>query len=169
MSIAAFVFSLSGLFVKVGGLVSRGSLWLQPGAHTRPCPRLCHLQHCMHLLGPPLRARTRTRMHHPCTPAHAQLINHRVPTFEIVAFRSSTSFVACALGAHQLGIKPLFGHRKNLHLLMGRGLFGAAVRACMHAAGRHACNLHAEEKPQLLLQRTWPWMQLSAGTGSRAS
>lgn len=58
-----------------------------------------------------------------------KLIAGRVPTFEIVAFRSFLSFLACAWGAHKAGISPLFGQRKNLYLLIARGMFGAAVSA----------------------------------------
>jgi drug/metabolite transporter (DMT)-like permease len=62
-----------------------------------------------------------------------KLTHARVPTFEIVAVRSSLSFVACAWGAHQAGVRPLLGHRANWPALVGRGMFGAAVSACKHS------------------------------------
>jgi hypothetical protein len=68
-----------------------------------------------------------------------------VPVFEIVTFRSSLSFLACAWGARQADIK-LFGRKANFPRLLARGIFGAAVSAgyllmaagCTHAI--HWCS-----------------------------
>ncbi|GIL67344.1 hypothetical protein Vafri_20748 [Volvox africanus] len=56
-----------------------------------------------------------------------KLMGSTIPVFEIVAFRSVSSFTVCAAYAHVAGIKPLFGRRSNLRFLISRGLFGAAA------------------------------------------
>ncbi|GFR50475.1 hypothetical protein Agub_g12529, partial [Astrephomene gubernaculifera] len=56
-----------------------------------------------------------------------KLIGPSMPVFQIVAFRSLTSFTACALFARARKMAPLFGRRANLRLLIARGLFGAAA------------------------------------------
>lgn len=56
--------------------------------------------------------------------------------FQIVATRSLVSFSMCAVAARlaQPPISPLFGHRAQLHLLMGRGLCGAAAMTTSYLA-----------------------------------
>ncbi|GFH19799.1 uncharacterized protein HaLaN_16815, partial [Haematococcus lacustris] len=56
-----------------------------------------------------------------------KLTHNTVPTFQIVAFRSSLSFLACYVGAKHTGIRPFFGHLRNLKMLLLRGVFGAAA------------------------------------------
>ncbi|MEW5299273.1 MAG: hypothetical protein WDW36_002305 [Sanguina aurantia] len=65
-----------------------------------------------------------------------KLTDNRVPVFQIVATRSLVSFSMCAVAARlaQPPISPLFGHRAQLHLLMGRGLCGAAAMTTSYLA-----------------------------------
>eukprot|EP00198_Chlamydomonas_reinhardtii_P012721 XP_001702058.1 predicted protein [Chlamydomonas reinhardtii] len=56
-----------------------------------------------------------------------KLMGHDMPVFEIVAVRSVSSFLVCAVYARAAGVSPLFGRRANLKFLMSRGLFGAAA------------------------------------------
>ncbi|KAG2494367.1 hypothetical protein HYH03_007424 [Edaphochlamys debaryana] len=56
-----------------------------------------------------------------------KLMGHGVPVFQIVVFRSAASFAVCFAYSRFAGIRPLFGHRRNLKFLLSRGLFGAAA------------------------------------------
>ncbi|KXZ53815.1 hypothetical protein GPECTOR_6g733 [Gonium pectorale] len=63
-----------------------------------------------------------------------KLMGHGVPVFQIVSFRSTTSFCVCAAYARATHITPLFGRRKHLKFLLSRGLFGAAAMTTYYFA-----------------------------------
>ena len=63
-----------------------------------------------------------------------KLTHGRVPVLEICLFRSSLSCVFTFILALYTGVKPLFGHRSNLHLLLARGVLGTISVACSFSA-----------------------------------
>jgi drug/metabolite transporter (DMT)-like permease len=63
-----------------------------------------------------------------------KLTHGRVPILEICLFRSSLSFILTLILSLYIGVKPLFGHRCNLHLLLARGVLGTISVACSFSA-----------------------------------
>jgi hypothetical protein len=78
----------------------------------------------------------------------------RVPVFEIVTFRSSLSFLACAWGARQADIK-LFGRRANFPLLLARGICGAAVSELSLCSCRGQCIIRMHSTRVVLRMQAW--------------
>lgn len=63
-----------------------------------------------------------------------KLTGGRVPVLELCVIRSSISLCTSLSLGKASKIKPLFGHRRTLPLLVLRGLFGTAAIACSYAA-----------------------------------
>lgn len=57
-----------------------------------------------------------------------------MPVLQLCIIRSSLSFCTSIAVALASGIRPLFGHRENFHLLLMRGCFGTLAIASSYVA-----------------------------------
>jgi drug/metabolite transporter (DMT)-like permease len=69
-------------------------------------------------------------------PPPPQLLGSRIPVLEITLVRSSLSFAATLLIARARAprVAPIFGRRRNLWKLLGRGVTGSLAMGCYYSS-----------------------------------